>query len=227
MKENKFLLQSHHRVVIHIQIIKLYSCLTLFGHRGLIWVSLISIYTVLFLIEIQMIQSVILVSGILQSDSIYTNIYKYIPICIFFFRFFSTIFFFRFFSTIIYYKILNVIPYAVEQDLIVYLFYIQQFLFANHKLLIYPLGSISGLGRSPGKGNGNPLQEYCLENPMDRGAWQATVHGVAKSRTRLSNFTSLHFHVSTLVIISLFSMSMSLFLLCRYVHLYHFLRFHT
>ena len=37
--------------------------------------------------------------------------------------------------------------------------------------------------------NGNPLQYYCLENPMDRGAWQATVHGVAKSRTRLSDFT--------------------------------------
>jgi len=40
-----------------------------------------------------------------------------------------------------------------------------------------------------GEGNGNPLQYSCLENPMDRGAWWATVHGVAKSRTRLSNFT--------------------------------------
>ena len=50
-------------------------------------------------------------------------------------------------------------------------------------------GSIPGLGRSPGEGNGNPLQYSCLENPMDRGAWRATVHGVAKSRTRLSNFT--------------------------------------
>ena len=54
------------------------------------------------------------------------------------------------------------------------------------------LGSIPGLGRSPGEGNGNPLQYSCLENPMDRGAWWATVQGVAKSRTRLSNFTSLH-----------------------------------
>ena len=44
-------------------------------------------------------------------------------------------------------------------------------------------GSIPGLGRSPGEGNGNPLQYYFLENPMDRGAWQATVHEVAKSRT--------------------------------------------
>ena len=43
----------------------------------------------------------------------------------------------------------------------------------------YP-GSIPGLGRSTGEGNGNPLQYSCLENPMDRGAWQATVHGVAK-----------------------------------------------
>ena len=45
------------------------------------------------------------------------------------------------------------------------------------------LGLIPGLGRSAGEGNGNPLQYSCLENPMDRGAWQATVHGVAKSRT--------------------------------------------
>ena len=43
----------------------------------------------------------------------------------------------------------------------------------------------------PGEGNGNPLQYSCLENPMDGGAWLATVHGVAKSRTRLSDFTSL------------------------------------
>ena len=39
----------------------------------------------------------------------------------------------------------------------------------------------------PGEGNGNPLQYYCLENPMDRGAWQAIVHGVTKSWTRLSD----------------------------------------
>ena len=56
------------------------------------------------------------------------------------------------------------------------------------------LGSIPGLGRSPGEGNGNPLQYSCLENPMDGGAWWATVYGVAKSRTQLSNFTSLYFH---------------------------------
>ena len=41
--------------------------------------------------------------------------------------------------------------------------------------------SISGLGRSPGGGSGSPLQDSCLENPMDRGAWRATVHGVALS----------------------------------------------
>ena len=45
------------------------------------------------------------------------------------------------------------------------------------------LGSIPGLGRSLGEGNGNPLQCSCLENPMDRGAWWATVHGVAKTQT--------------------------------------------
>ena len=49
------------------------------------------------------------------------------------------------------------------------------------------VGSIPGLGRSPGGGNGNPLQNFCLENPMDRGAWQATVHVVTKSQTQLSD----------------------------------------
>ena len=51
------------------------------------------------------------------------------------------------------------------------------------------LGSIPGLGRSPGEGNGNPLQYSCLENLMDGGAWQTTVHGVPKSRAQLSDFT--------------------------------------
>ena len=46
-----------------------------------------------------------------------------------------------------------------------------------------------------GEGNGTPLQYFCLENPMDGGAWKAAVHGVTKSRTRLSNFTfTFHFH---------------------------------
>ena len=48
---------------------------------------------------------------------------------------------------------------------------------------------------SGGEGNGTPLQYFCLENPMDGGAWWAPVHGVAKSRTRVSNFTfTFHFH---------------------------------
>ena len=50
-------------------------------------------------------------------------------------------------------------------------------------------GSVPGSGRTPGEGNGNPLQYSWLENSMDRGA-SATVHEVAKSRTRLSDFTS-------------------------------------
>ena len=49
------------------------------------------------------------------------------------------------------------------------------------------LSSIPGSGRSPGGGNGNPLQYSCMENPMDGGAWWATVHGVAKSQTQLSD----------------------------------------
>ena len=57
------------------------------------------------------------------------------------------------------------------------------------------LGLIPGSGRSLGEGNGNPLQYSCLETRMDGGAWWATVHGVAKSRTRLSDFTfTFHFH---------------------------------
>ena len=56
-------------------------------------------------------------------------------------------------------------------------------------------GSVSGSGRSPGEGNGTPLQYSCLENPMGRGAWWAAVHGVAESWTRISDFTfTFHFH---------------------------------
>ena len=54
------------------------------------------------------------------------------------------------------------------------------------------VGSIPGSGRSPGRGNGNPLQYSCLGNPMDRGAWQATVHSVADlDRTEDSTHTVL------------------------------------
>ena len=56
------------------------------------------------------------------------------------------------------------------------------------------LGSIPGLGRSPGEGNGNPFQYSCLENPMDRKAWWAAIHGVTKSQTRLSDFTFTFTH---------------------------------
>ena len=62
------------------------------------------------------------------------------------------------------------------------------------------LGSIPGLGRSPGEGNGNPLQYSCLENPMDRGAWWTTVHGVAKSQTQLKQ---LSMHVCLILIITI------------------------
>ena len=58
------------------------------------------------------------------------------------------------------------------------------------------LGLIPELGRSPGGGNGTPLQYSCLDNSMDRGSWRGTVHGVAKSQTQLSDF---HFHTMSTV----------------------------
>ena len=68
------------------------------------------------------------------------------------------------------------------------------------------LGSIPGLGRSPGEGNGTPLQYPCLENPMDGGAWWATaVHGVSKSRTRLSDFTFTIYFLVCVCMLSCFS----------------------
>ena len=59
------------------------------------------------------------------------------------------------------------------------------------------LGLIPGLGRSPGKENGYPLQYSCLENPMGRRAWWATVHGVTKSWTQLSNLACTHTYYYT------------------------------
>ena len=59
-------------------------------------------------------------------------------------------------------------------------------------------GSISSLGRSPEEGNDNPLQFSCLENPMNRGAWWATVHGITKESDmtkRLRTHTCIQFHV--------------------------------
>ena len=55
---------------------------------------------------------------------------------------------------------------------------------------ISDFGLILGLGRSPGERHGNPLQYPCLENPMDRGAWWATVHGITKSGTQLKQLSS-------------------------------------
>ena len=58
-------------------------------------------------------------------------------------------------------------------------------------------GSIPGLGQSSGGGHGNPLQYSCLENPMDRGAWWATIHGVTKSQTRLKQLGTRHTTANT------------------------------
>ena len=69
------------------------------------------------------------------------------------------------------------------------------------------LGSIPGPERSPGEGNGNPLQYSCLENPIDRGAWRATVHGVPKSWTRLSDFIHTCLFYSHFVTLQFFNYS--------------------
>ena len=63
-------------------------------------------------------------------------------------------------------------------------------------------GSIPGSGRSPGGGHGNPLQYSCLENAMGRGAWQAAVHRVAKSRTQLKRM-SMHRYIQRLTLVCL------------------------
>ena len=71
--------------------------------------------------------------------------------------------------------------------------------FVNSAGYIKDPSLIPGSGRSPGGGHGNPLQYSCLGNPMDRGAWWATVHSVAKSQTRLKDFAPRR-HKTTLVI---------------------------
>ena len=80
---------------------------------------------------------------------------------------------------------------------------------------IRDMGWISASGRSPGGGNGNPLQYSRLENPMDRGAWWATVHGATKSETRLKQ---LSMHTEGLQITSCVSHALQLLgrQLCRY-----------
>ena len=65
-------------------------------------------------------------------------------------------------------------------------------------------GAIPGSGRYPGGGLGNPLQYSCLENPMDRGAWWATVHGIAKSWTWLKRLSTLRHSVSLVLLMQVF-----------------------
>ena len=72
----------------------------------------------------------------------------------------------------------------------------------NPPAYVGDVGSIPGLGRSPGERNGNPLQYSCLENSMDRGAWQTAVHRVTESWTRLSNWQHMeytHTHTHTYI----------------------------
>ena len=81
------------------------------------------------------------------------------------------------------------------------------------------LGSIPGSGRSPGEGNGNPLQYSCLENPMDGGSWWATVHGVTKGQTQLRDFSLFRFLdriIGTITSLFVFFFYCFCFLICYY-----------
>ena len=79
-------------------------------------------------------------------------------------------------------------------------------------------GSVLGLGRYPGEGGGNPLQYSCLENPIDRGAWWATVYGVTKSQTRLSTFST----TINIFRVMIFTDNTSKFTLRKNTHIKHF-----
>ena len=70
---------------------------------------------------------------------------------------------------------------------------------------IRDMGSIPVLGRIPGEGNGNPLQYSYLENPMDKGAWQAIVHGVTKNQTQLRRLSTAQKDVFIIVVINKYS----------------------
>ena len=99
-------------------------------------------------------------------------------------------FFFKFFSHLGYYRILSEVSCAIQQVLVGYsLAFLGGSDGKESACNAEDLGSIPGLGRSPGEENGNPLHYSSLENSKDEGAWQATVHRVAKSWTQLSDFT--------------------------------------
>ena len=82
------------------------------------------------------------------------------------------------------------------------------------------MGLIPGLGKSSGGGHGNPFQYSCLESPMDRGGWWATVHGVAKSRTPLKQLNTAHFYLNSSV-----ALVQSIILCCAIITTIHFQNF--
>ena len=84
------------------------------------------------------------------------------------------------------------------------------------------LSSIPGSVRSPGEGNGNPLQYSCLENPLDREAWQSAVHGVARTvhDLVLSFFLSIHTYTHTYVIVIIYKIKWIHLYVCVYIYIY-------
>ena len=85
--------------------------------------------------------------------------------------------------------------------------------------LLIDMGSIPGSGRSPGGGHGNPLQYSCLENPMDRGVWYATLHGVTKSWTQLSDLEIPYICISIQYLFLCFWLTSLHIIGCAFIHL--------
>ena len=94
-------------------------------------------------------------------------------------------------SVIIHSLLLTIIPLGKGDisHLPLYLYFPNGSVVKNPPANAGDMDSVSGWEDSPGEGNGNPVQYFCLGDPMDRGAWWVTVHGVTKSQTRLSDFT--------------------------------------
>ena len=83
--------------------------------------------------------------------------------------------------------------------------------------------SIPGLGRHPGEGNDNPLQYFCLRNPMDRETWQAIVHRVAKESDMTWQLNNIHMYINTYMNILYTFIYMNIYVYIVYIHIYEYI----